>query len=78
MKKPNFDDDVSMPVHHKGPKPTKYVWLAEMEIGQSFVTDLKTARQICSVCYKNPKYLPAGFKVRIQTKGNETRVWRIA
>lgn len=79
MKKPDFDDDVEYPapVHSKGPKP-KYIWLAEMKIGQSFLTDLKTARQIHASCYRKPKYLPVGFKVRIQTKGNKTRVWRIA
>ena len=77
MKKPNFDDDVPMPSVQKGPTP-KHAWLAEMKIGQSFVTDLKTARQLHSSCYKNPKYLPAGFKIKMQTKGNETRVWRIA
>lgn len=77
MEKPKFDSNVPMPPHNKGPKP-KFAWLAEMEIGQSFVTDLKTARQIHSSCYKNPKYLPAGFKMRMQTKNNETRIWRIA
>ena len=77
MKKPKFDSHVSIPKVDKGPEP-KYSWLAEMEIGQSFLTDLRTARTIHANCYKGRKYLPDGFRVSIKKEGDKTRVWRIA
>ena len=75
MKKPTFDNDVPTPQANKGPH-SKYWWLADMEVGQSFLTDLKTARAIHSSVFKKPKYLPRNFRVTIAQEGKQTRVWR--
>ena len=77
MKKPTFDDDVPMPTGHEG-RPVKYWWLADLKVGQSFLTELKTARYIQSNTYKKLKYLPDGYKIMTAQEGKQIRVWRTA
>lgn len=78
MIKPNFESDVPLPPYGRRGRKSRYIWLKELDIGQSFVCDKRNALVIMT-CFRRVKYLPEGFTLASQSiDHSETRIWRVA
>ena len=83
MDKPVFEKDIPAP--KRGPRKSKYYWLAEMEVGDSFTCSVKEYKAVGQVPYsRNRKsslasWLPPGYKLcRLKIGDDLYRVWRVA
>tara|TARA_Y100001938_G_C7957160_1_gene362312 strand:- start:372 stop:620 length:249 start_codon:yes stop_codon:yes gene_type:complete len=80
MEKPDFEKGIPLP--RKAGKRSKYYWLADMEVGDSFRVPYKKCSAIRNSIAGNRGYwLPDGFKLATQKidddeEGGIWRVWR--
>lgn len=79
--KPVFEKNVPVPAQGTYAH-SKYYWVAEMEIGDSFTCSHKYYSQVRNVTAHKGKpvsWLPDGFKIATRKVGNDLyRIWRIA
>jgi len=79
MEKPDFEKDIPVPAEG-GYRASKYYWVREMEVGDSFPCTHKQYNAIRSLTYggKAP-WLPEGFKLESRKIENGVyRIWRTA
>ena len=79
MDKPVFDKDIPVPAEG-GYRASKYYWVHEMEVGDSFVCTNKQYNAIRSLTHgKKASWLPDGFKLEARKiENNVYRIWRVA
>ena len=84
MDKPVFEKDIPL---ERGPtRRSKYYWLADMEVGDSFTCSHHDKRGVTQLQYPNyrgkrklPVWLPDGFKLATKKIDNGLyRVWRVS
>jgi hypothetical protein len=84
MDKPVFEKDIPL---EAGPtRRSKYYWLADMKVGDSFTCSHQDKRGATQLQYYNyrgkkklPVWLPDGFKLATKRIGDDLyRVWRVA
>ena len=82
MDKPVFEKGIPLP--DKNQSRSKYHWLAEMEVGDSFLCPHQDAHAVRQLSYlarkeKSANWLPDGFKISWQKMEDGLyRVWRVA
>lgn len=79
MDKPVFDKDIPVPAEG-GYRASKYYWVREMEVGDSFTCSLKDCNGIRQLGAKSKApWLPDGFKLETRKIQNGVyRIWRVA
>ena len=82
MDKPVFEKNLSVP-KAKG-RQSRFRWLAEMEVGDSFTCSHEDCQNIRQLVYlrrenKMAKWLPGGFRITgRKSEDGLYRVWRVA
>ncbi len=82
MDKPAFENDIPVPT--RGGDFSKYYWLKEMEVGDSFTGSIEEYTALAQVTYskrqkKGAAWLPDGFKIQRRKIGKDLhRIWRVA
>ena len=78
MDKPVFEKGIPLPPEG-GSQRSKYYWLAEMEVGDSFTCGQKDCANVRQAGYSKSLQLPQGFKLSYQKIDDGLyRVWRVA
>ena len=80
MIKPQIDKGVTVWPQER-PRTSKFEWLAELEVGDSFVVSNADAARIMSatVTGKRGGWLPENYSIaRRKESDTQTRVWRMA
>ena len=79
MDKPVFEKGIPVPAEG-GYRASKYYWVREMEVGNSFTCTHKQYNAIRSLTYGGrAPWLPEGFKLESRKIGNGVyRIWRTA
>ena len=81
MEQPDFEKNIPVPKQGEY-RQSKYYWVAEMEIGDSFTCSHKDYSQIRQLGYNKDRrisWLPESFKIATRKIDNGLyRIWRIA
>ena len=74
MEKPDFEKRIPVPAR------SKYYWLADLEVGDSFTCSHQDYKRIARrFVHKTPSWLPESFKIATRKIDNGLhRIWRIA
>ena len=79
MDKPVFEKNIPVPAEG-GYRASKYYWVREMEVGDSFACAHKQYNAIRQLIQgKKVSWLPDGFKLETRKiENNVYRIWRVA
>ena len=79
MDKPVFEKNIPVPAEG-GYRASKYYWVREMEVGDSFACSQKAMNAIRQLTHgERATWLPDGFKLETRKiENNLYRIWRVA